>query len=75
MKRDIPIIRTTQLSDGNILQTIVGATKPGSQKLQFPYEIPALELEFTPEANRTLLLTAGILAAGAVGAVLIHKLT
>lgn len=73
MKKSIPIVRRTMSADGSILQTIIGSSKPGAAKLQFPYEIPALEIDITPATKNILFLTAGILAGGAITSVLLNK--
>lgn len=55
-----------QLQQGvtEYLAQLLRGTKPGAQKLQFPYEIPPIEIEFTKEAKQTLFTAIGILATG-----------
>ena len=44
------------------LTSLFKRSVPGAPKLQFPYEIPPFEIEFTPEAEKTLYTATGILS-------------
>ena len=44
--------------------SLIKGSVPGSKKLEFPYELPPLEIEFTPEAKNTLFVAMGILGGG-----------
>jgi hypothetical protein len=66
--RNIPVIRNTRLADGSVLQNILGATKPGSKKLQFPYELPVIEtsVAVAPDTLTSLYTVAGIIGGAIV---------
>lgn len=68
MKKTIPIIRRTALSDGNFLTSLVGSSKPGAKKLEFPYDIPEIKVApvISPEVKTVLYTTVSILATGMV---------
>lgn len=66
MKRSIPIVQRVYMADGSYFQQILGSTKPGQKKMQFPYEIPPIEIELAKETNATIITAAGILAGGFV---------
>jgi hypothetical protein len=74
MKRPIYIVRQTQLSDGGILQQIFQATKPGAQKMQFPYELPTVNVSLTDDTKRSIYTAVGIMSAGFVIGKAIEKL-
>jgi len=48
------------------LTSLFKRSVPGAPKLQFPYEIPPFEIEFTPEAEKTLYTATAMLAGGIV---------
>jgi len=76
-KNNLPIVRRTYLADGSgYLQTILGSTKPGTQKLQFPYEIPTIKTEVAldPATTKTLLYIAGGITVGAIASAVIKRL-
>ena len=56
--------RKKNLADAtDFLQSVVkGST--GGKKLQFPYELPPLQIEFTPQGRNTLIQGLGILGGG-----------
>lgn len=65
-KKCLPVVKRTYLSDGGFLTNLVGSSKPGSGKMQFPYELPEIKVApvITPETKKTLYTTVGILAGG-----------
>jgi len=69
MKKQIPIIKQTLSADGkSVFQSIVGATNPGSNKLQFPYELPVIktEVNISPETMTSLYIVSGIIGGALV---------
>lgn len=67
--RRVPVVRRTYLSDGSgYVQQILGSTKPGEKKLQFPYELPVIEtsVSLDKSTRNTLLGVAGGIAGGMI---------
>lgn len=60
-------------SAGNILQNIIGSTQPGAQKMQFPYELPTINIGLDAETKKIMYTTAGIFAGGMIASKLIEK--
>lgn len=58
---------------GDIVSSIIGATAPGSQKLQFPYELPTIKVSIDEETRNALYSTAGILTAGILLGIVLNK--
>lgn len=68
--RSIPVVRRRYLNDaGDFVTDIISHTQPGSTKLEFPYTIPTITtaVEFTPEAEKAMYITAATLGAGLIG--------
>lgn len=67
-RKCLPVVKRTYLSDGGFLTSLVGSSKPGEKKMQFPYEIPEIKVSpvISPETKTTLYTTVGILAGGIV---------
>jgi hypothetical protein len=66
MKRKVFIVKQKQLADGSILQSIIAATKPGAKKMQFPYDLPTVNVSLTDDTKNALYTSVGILAGGFV---------
>jgi len=56
-----------------ILPSIINATVPGSQKLQFPYELPTVTIGIDQETKNTLYTLGGILAGGIILGIILNK--
>jgi hypothetical protein len=59
----------------DILKTLWTSSAPGSQKLQFPYEIPPIEtvIKFDKTATRVLYTVTGVIVGGVIVNQLIKK--
>ena len=72
----LPIVRRQLSAGGGFLTNIIGATAPGSKKLQFPFEkLPELDVNVTLEktTQATLLGLGGLVAGGIVVSQLIKN--
>ena len=66
-KRNRPVFlcKMRTLSDGsNLITDIIGSMKPGAKKMQFPYELPTINVGIDDETKKSLYIATGILAAG-----------
>lgn len=64
--KPIPIVQMLPMADGGMFQQIIGATKPGQAKMQFPYELPTIVIGLDKETKNTLLGVAGVFATGMI---------
>ena len=57
-------------ANGDYLRGLLTSTQPGQKKMQFPYELPPIVVETSPETNKTIITAAAILGTGiAVGGI------
>lgn len=69
-RASVPVVRRRYMSDGkSFITDVIGHTKPGEEKLQFPYEIPVINtsVAIDPQATKALYVVAGTLAVGMLG--------
>jgi hypothetical protein len=72
----VPVVRRTlSANGGGYIQNIIGATQPGKQKLQFPYELPVIKTEVAlePSTQKVLIGVASGIALGSIASALIKR--
>jgi len=73
--REVPVVRRTYLADDSFVTDLIGYSKPGAKKLQFPYEIPTINtsVSLSPEVTQTLIAIPTIFSIGMVASAAIKN--